>query len=1021
MAADDDYLDDIIPEESLGARTSTAAERRAGYEFRALASDYPGSIPASFGPEDEELYRLQVVVLRRLQGRATQPLVRGVLSSRDMNSDVFATFYHGFRRKLIDPNLALMEAARVATAPEAAYEGDKTPYIQLVALALRFGADPNQYVSTGLPELVHVAYWVHRLSEAEREEFGYDSVDVEEYVKTRIIALLILAGSNLNLPTYAADTTRTTVTSMLLRNPDAEKSVFYSMELDLEDPVSDEQAALGDYIQERLTKCRQVVELRKHPYDLPNDFPDYWTAEETLELLYMFDYGRAAEQLPADVLPGEIDAVTEVHAHAILVGYLKRLPDGVVRDTGDATLESASRHLDVTAVDQLLYYGAAPSYELRDTLLNRVEAIRQPLPLSADIICQIFLLFTRYGYALDDAQLRSLQRSSAACVNKLRTLTRNTPLWRAECSIRGGEPTADLREQAREVGLDPSMSKGRLCSALGLLASQDPAFLERVARRRQGERLRVIPETYLEAVEDELALRETRPSKPLRPAVSSVVVPGSAPTLRVPAGTYTDTLQVPDRDGDTLQVPDRDYPPTDRYTTSTTPSGVQTTRVVKKTVVERPEEEESDEEMDPRSPPARTFRVGDERLVQSRGIPGGGRGGRQDEVVTTSKRGDNSQMKVKSTSVRGKCDGDVCTFEADEDVVETTVDQKSDAGGRRGVSIREREAPTYTPVSRPARAGRPERVKTTTTTTSTSDKPVTSGPPGTAMTGTIRRPPSAVIDERDVPTVQATRITPGRQPVPRDVGALSRPAVTRGVLSPPTLVSVATARNNSLSVHSPANTSGRVCVNEAGLRYPADAYADVDIVAYDDSRGRTWCLTSEDYAGLLEQGINPETGEKIPAMVLGEIRGKLATLRSQQIQERPTDISTGLARLKTGPQFSIADTLSTQRVQRLKDYYTIAGLDPLTFTQQYTTEDMQNIVDALYSPSPNLDKLNRNHAMISFATVITKDIDSAASPVERQQEIFDYIGSYSGMTAARVDAAELPEDEDVVEEEEDDE
>lgn len=910
---DEDYTDEIIPSESQGARTITAPDRRTAYEYRALSGDLGNAVPDDFGPGDEELFRLQVVVLKRLSGRAHQPLIRGVLASRTLGSDVFATFYHGFRRRVIDPNLVLMEASRIACSPASMWNSnqedeeetttiDKSGYIQLVALALRFGADPNQYIDNGNPELVHVIYWVHRLSEKEREDYDYESIDNEEYVKTRIIALIILAGGNPNLACFAADTRRTTITSMLLKNPDAQDSVLKTIELDLEDPQNDSLQAAQDAISDRLIRMNEVIALKQQPQELPNEYPDEWSPEQTLELLYMFDWAPIGRELPEEGLPAEISPITEVHAHSVLAQSLPRISPETMQEAGEGFLDIACRHLDVTSVDLLLASGAVPTYELADELLLRITRVKRPLPLTADIICHELVLFARYGYPLDEAQMTSLGRSLPGCVEKMRKIVAGMPKWKTECSIKGGDASVDLKETARGVGVDPSIGKLRICSALSTLAAQDPSLLERIARTRQNNRLRTLPGTFMERVEDELALKATHSKRvplivPTIPNATSRIVPPSIPA-----------------------------PPI-----ATTPNK-QVTRLVKTT---------------------------------KQTIPPSIIASQPQKQILTKKNGEKQQVSVKSDYVRGKCEGDVCTFEAGSDVVDTSSDSANDDSNTNDTSTPER---TSTPAS-------------TITSEEIEEIPIVVNEEPSVIPPVTQPPIIPPIDR-----INSSRTAPTRIPATRN-------PVTRGVLAPTTLKSGLDVRNKALSPHAQQNT-GRVCVNESGLRSPANTYADIDIVVYDDSHGSTWCFTSDDYAGLIEQKRNPETGEPLPGTVLTEMQTKLNTLKEQGTTSSPVDIGTGLRRLRTGGYSS--ENTSIQRVQRLKDYYTIAGLDPALFTDQYSIGDMQNILDALYSPSPTLDQTNRKHAMISFANAIVKDIDDAPDSVERQQEVFEYISSYSG-------------------------
>ena len=198
-------------------------------------------------------------------------------------------------------------------------------------------------------------------------------------------------------------------------------------------------------------------------------------------------------------------------------------------------------------------------------------------------------------------------------------------------------------------------------------------------------------------------------------------------------------------------------------------------------------------------------------------------------------------------------------------------------------------------------------------------------------------------------------------------------------------------KNKALSSHADENT-GPICVNQETLRYAPEAYQDLDIVVYDDNKGRTWCFTSEDFVPLLEKKYNPVTAEPLTKSVIDEIQSKLDVLKSEGVKIQPTDIGTGVRKLRAGGYE--ADTKSSARVQELKDYYTLYGIDPDLLTQSYTIEDMQNILDQIYDPSPQLDPTSRTHSLNSFAHAITRDVSSAPDPNQRLGEIFEIIIAY---------------------------
>jgi hypothetical protein len=148
---------------------------------------------------------------------------------------------------------------------------------------------------------------------------------------------------------------------------------------------------------------------------------------------------------------------------------------------------------------------------------------------------------------------------------------------------------------------------------------------------------------------------------------------------------------------------------------------------------------------------------------------------------------------------------------------------------------------------------------------------------------------------------------------------------------------------------------------------------------------------------LISAKINPFTDEGLPKSVLEEMEGKLKTLQREGVLVQPTPLPKGIAKLRTGG--TLANIKSKQTIQEMKDLFIYYQLEPIFLTRIYTIQDMQAILDALYNPAPNLDPFNREHAVVSFSSMILNDANASPDRVARLNEIFDVIKAYPGPEA----------------------
>jgi hypothetical protein len=895
---DPDYIDQIPRDEVISSRLATSRSRGRDVLFRGIGEG-EGIGGTRFGnvPVNDPLYQLQEVVLKRVNttkaGSKKQILIEEVLNDcfmkKELTTDVFAAAYHGMRREVIDPNIVLREAIRVCVAPKAFFKDSRQSYIQVAGLALRMGADPNVYIPFKLGDAVayHVGYWVHRRNEEARTKVGYDSALYEEEQKNRVIALLILSGSDFNLPVTSIESGRESVVKTLLEKPRSRKSVIYNIIRDLENPPPElANDAFRNVIAGRLAVIDSTIKLRNRPEELPTVYPNIWSAGDVVQMLYILDYPDVANVIPFRLLGEELIGVLEVNANAIFRAYLKRIPDPLVLRNGDNWLRAATLALDPTSVKVLLERGAFPSYQLKDEILNRMRRVRLLLPLTIDILEEVLVLFTQFGYGLDGPQHRSLSSYAPSYDRRLLDKEKALPPWLAECRVPVHKPSTALRETAREAGVDPSLNKKGICEGLATIASVPTEEAVRVALTRQTKRIATMAESLPEAIENERAMTKTLPltSRPER-----------------------------------LPTP-KNNTPVEEILPSRRPS-----RVPETTMGTRPTLRTAT-----KMPTKQSTVVNEEQIVEE--------SSRNEEILV-----DN----IPEEEIDGRCsigeDGSpVCTIK------ETISPPKSRIPSRSGNA-------TIIPSKH-------SDIRTTS-----------------------RRSKDVADESQRIGDIREERRE--EKSKERNVPSSTRPSVTTGVLDTPILEGRKSA----------SKIPQGVCINADSLTSPPAEFSDLDLTIYSDAKEQTWCFQSDDYAALISAKINPFTDEGLPKSVLEEMEGKLKTLQREGVLVQPTPLPKGIAKLRTGG--TLANIKSKQTIQEMKDLFIYYQLDPIFLTRIYTIQDMQAILDALYNPAPNLDPFNREHAVVSFSSMILNDANASPDRVARLNEIFDVIKAYPGPEA----------------------
>lgn len=465
---------------------------------------------------DNNLYRLQRAVLEGKQ--VDDSLVKAVIRSYSLFQDVFVAFYWGLGRKLINPDTVMLESILWALGDSDTYEEDQLDYIKLVALALRYEADPNLYVAATCKECLikyHLVYFVHDFNYDDIQSW-YDNyeedevqgfIDLSEGAKNRIIRLLMLYGADTSLGLISIDKeTRESISyvNAYKNDPNSRENVFFNLEADVDLEILQTVPVLVPYYEERLQIVGDINSYRglnnlANLYELDDVL---WEPSALAQEFYSLNMEKEAVTITAE--EDLVDATASSGSYLskkTFSSLLNEFPSEEMQgQTGTNLLRVMVQNIYATGFSLLLQRGAKPTYVLKDFIISKERETIATLPLSAAIYADMLILLTRNGYDLDSSQLLSLQRFDQATYRKIMSIRASNPLWKRECAVNDGFVSTSLRRTARGVGLDPSGTKEQLCRELDILASVPAADLVEIAKSRQQTRITAFGTTLPEAV-----------------------------------------------------------------------------------------------------------------------------------------------------------------------------------------------------------------------------------------------------------------------------------------------------------------------------------------------------------------------------------------------------------------------------------------------------------------------------------------------------------------------------------------
>lgn len=426
------------------------------------------------------LDQLQRLILKQRIAELTSLELRDLLTP-PISPELVLYLEAALRLAVINPSNLLVQAIARATTKET---------LVPIALALRYGANPNTYVNVPGVGTMHILGYVYTTLQGE----PYTQVDSP--VVNAIIIMLVISGARPVMPIF---------------DPEAGRVRSHVNTMD------------------RLERSQQapstLIWLSDQGYS--TILPDIQDGFGLVEPGFMNQIGILLDRNDLITIPPaglDLQLAFTARANGILSRWLDRL---VVETPSDEELRVFlnEQGLSGLAIDflnaelfrRLVDLGYIPDYNTINLLLVRMrqyQTIRDRL--SSQEIEAMLLEAVRFGTTLDRdqfAMLASMPFGRAFVDVVLQEY--NQPYWKKACrqantsplgrdqqqdplhpvdtqskvTVRPTQVPSRLRRLAVSLGVDPSQNRNEICEALDRLASADPDRLRQAAIRRQQTRI----------------------------------------------------------------------------------------------------------------------------------------------------------------------------------------------------------------------------------------------------------------------------------------------------------------------------------------------------------------------------------------------------------------------------------------------------------------------------------------------------------------------------------------------------
>lgn len=353
--------------------------------------------------------------------------------------------YRGLQRNALNPDVTILQIIPRAKNKD---------FIIPIALALRYGADPNMYVDAPKLGTIHILGYVYN-------SLGLPSSNYDNEVLNTIVLLLLAQGSRPSLPMYdktagkiKPDTT-IPITSISVKdwlNDQGYDTILNRLN-------SSDLNSLAKYVDKDSLNVLSIL------LDRPNLIGRDYVEQDLLLAIRSFS-SNSFDKIP-------------VSNSMYLLDY--------------KTLEDAVSYFNADAFDKLLTKGQMPSY----LLINKILVGMKKYRATGNIVIvqeleRMLISSISMGTQLDQDQLAIVSVMGQDILNSV-IKEYEQPYWKKVC--KNTDPNTEalvperLKRLAVSLNLDSSMSKAGICANITSLARADKEALKQAAKRRQQLRM----------------------------------------------------------------------------------------------------------------------------------------------------------------------------------------------------------------------------------------------------------------------------------------------------------------------------------------------------------------------------------------------------------------------------------------------------------------------------------------------------------------------------------------------------
>tara|TARA_R110001632_G_scaffold50169_5_gene125296 strand:- start:1541 stop:3607 length:2067 start_codon:yes stop_codon:yes gene_type:complete len=524
------------------------------------------------------LNELQDIILAGDKDAGSKFVIERVLPDV-ISDDIYGTLALATNKK------SNLEKFSVLSADELLIEGVEETiergyeFFQIAGLALKNGASPNVYVTvptdSGLTVL-HIVVYAYRIFIERGEDYQ---------TLIAIISLLCAAGADVRLPVTDRD--------ILLKRLRKKENVPASVVMNQVGPVKSIMGWLSEqfrteigetevdripiYLEDTLFKHIAVYStFRDSLSDVKNAIREPIFTADSLGMkvpMKTSDYNSVA------ALSNEIGEVLDEPSHigsnenveklsSLINAHANRCVKVILEsrkvsdqpftnfDLEEAFLEAIDAY-NPEAMKLIMDFDFVPRYNHVDRVIFLgATKYHEELYLSAEIMTGILVSMGERGICFDREQMILISSYSGTTYEKINEIE-SQPYWRRLCSAPGSYVRSDVKALARELDLDPEMSKTQLCDQfrkIDLLTEKGGnAMFQKMRAEKKNSRSRLLGGDAMELVSEVL----TGSSSPQR---GTKCTNYSHLTRNQDTYSELDLHHIVDRNGETYCFESIDYP-----------------------------------------------------------------------------------------------------------------------------------------------------------------------------------------------------------------------------------------------------------------------------------------------------------------------------------------------------------------------------------------------------------------------------------------------------------------------------